>query len=57
VEVTVIDMLGRNMGTRRSMVNPGVNVVPLQSANWRPGIYFVRVVSTTGDKFTFRVVK
>jgi hypothetical protein len=57
VEVTVLDMLGRNMGTRRSTVNPGVSVVSLQSANWRPGIYFVRIVSTTGDKFTFRVVK
>ncbi len=57
VQMQVIDMMGRQLGSRKINVLVGINNIALNSRSWSSGIYYVNFISSTGDKISRKIIK
>ena len=57
LNMQVTDMAGRVLRIRKINLVAGVNRVNLQAASWAPGIYYVSLITSNGEKHSRKIIK
>lgn len=53
----VVDMMGRIVASRQTILRPGVNTIPLQAETWARGVYLIRMQTSNGEKILQKIIK